>query len=156
MIRVKKRLLIYIGANIVHLLIPEVRQAYNMPAGSWILSKHLLNRKVLTMLHTPLFTCLLGWWVSVYQVVILLLPTLHHKVIEFLLLADESVDKGQDTLLSTLCSPLGGSKRLPMVMHNTEHVLYEEPCLLVMDLHVGEVWIRPNVFIGPRLDSAGQ
>ena len=74
-----------------------------------------------------------------YQVVIILRPPLQHKVIEFLVLAGDSVDKGQHTQLSTLCSPPGGSKRLPMVMHNTEHVLYEEPCLLVMDLHVGEV-----------------
>lgn len=46
------------------------------------------------------------------------------------------------TQLSTMYTASGEGpeyRRLPMVLHNAEHTLYEEPCVVAMDLLIGEV-----------------
>ena len=50
-----------------------------------------------------------------------------------------SEEDGPRTAFSTLCTPSSLGKRLPMVLHNGDKCLYEEPCLLAFDLYVGEV-----------------
>jgi hypothetical protein len=50
-----------------------------------------------------------------------------------------SEENGPRTAFSTLCTPSSLGKRLPMVLHNGDNCLYEEPCLLAFDFFVGEV-----------------
>lgn len=64
----------------------------------------------------------------------------------------------QHTQLSTLYTPSGRGpayRRLPMVMHNAEHTLYEEPCVVAMDLLIGEVCRSHLSSSHRRLSSRG-
>ena len=51
---------------------------------------------------------------------------------------------GQHAEVSTLCTPSRLGKRLPLVLHSGDKCVYEEPCLLALDLFIGEVrvWLR--------------